>query len=145
MGMYTGLRVKAVVNKKYSDDFDYLINSEYDDNWDETNTSGVLKNFYSSVSRASSIPFGALCYMPWDDEDKKWQRSYNPETREVVFQCSLKNYDNTIEAFLKICPIIFDKLSYCEVLYEEFDESDMYVLDKGKLVQLEEGIKYGNF
>ena len=50
-----------------------------------------------------------------------------------VFQCSLKNYDDTIEYFLEnIVTKICSKLLHCEVLYEEYENSTLYELSDCK-------------
>lgn len=116
----------------------------------------ILKE-YSKVSRSSFIPFGNLVYMPdcWEGEpyyeDQPWdckatngfERYFNKETGLLCFQCSLKNYDDTIEYFLEnIVTKICSKLLHCEVLYEEDEISTLYELSDCKLTQKEYGIKY---
>lgn len=147
MGMYTGLRFKAIIKQEYIDDIQKMLKSNNDEPWEDCE-SDVLKSF-AKISRSSFIPFGCLAYMPdcWENEDGTdsdgFERDFNNETGRFAFQCSLKNYDETIEYFINnVVPIICDKLIHCETLYEEVNVSTMYGLNDGKIEELDYGIRY---
>lgn len=151
MGMYTGVRFKGTVKKEFRNEFeDIALNG----NWEESNDN-VFKQF-GGVSRASFIPCGALAYMPdeWEEEpfDKYYNgtptdgfdRTYDKETGRWTFQCSLKNYDYTIEEFFKIVPYFIEEIEHAEVYYEEWSHSVKLELVNGKMEMTNDKfIKYG--
>ena len=110
MGMYTGLRFKGTVKKEFRDKFEDI--AMYG-NWEESND--IVFSTFGENYRAQFIPRGTLCYMPkeWEIEsiDGKYtidtdgfNRTYDKETGRWSFQCSLKNYERTIEDFLDMVP-----------------------------------------
>lgn len=140
MGMYTGLRFKGIVKEEFRNEFaDIALNGS----WEESNNE-VFKQF-GSVSRASFIPCGALAYMPdeWETEpfDERYNgtptdgfdRTYDKESGRWTFQCSLKNYEDIIEEFLKIVPYFIEEVEHVEVFYEEWRYSERYELVDGKM------------
>ncbi|AQS10588.1 hypothetical protein CLOBY_27330 [Clostridium saccharobutylicum] len=153
MGMYTGFRFKGVIKKEYREDIIKML-SEGD--WSEC-VSSVLLDF-DNADRSPAIPFGTICYMPdcWEEDTGEkdeygeilkatngFERYFNKETGLLCFQCSLKNYESTIEHFIeKIIPVICEQLIHCEKLYEEWDVSNLYELKDGKVKQLDYGIRY---
>ena len=62
------------------------------------------------------------------DGKLEFDKRYNKETGFWCFQCSLKNYDDTIEEFFKILPYFIESADYIEVLYEEWEYSSKYEL-----------------
>lgn len=136
MGMYTGLRFIGTVKSRFRTNFE---NIAFYGDW-ENSTDMVLSGF-GSESRAHMIPCGALAYMPdeWDTEGK-FARYYDPTTGRWAFQCSLKNYSDTIEKFLDIVPYFCESVEHCEYLYEEWKTSRMYSLvgKKMKIIKAEE-------
>jgi len=145
MGMYTGLRFKGVVKKQFREEFAHIaLMGCWEDSKDEK-----INNF-SNTSRASFIPCGALCYMPeeWEDEEENptdgFERTYNKEDGLWTFQCSLKNYDDTIEEFLALAPYFIESVEHCEVFYEEWSYSEKYELVGNTIVLTNNKfIKYG--
>lgn len=133
MGMYTGLRFKGIVKEKFRKDFEDI--ALYGD-WENSNNK-VFRRF-GNVSRSGLIPCGGLAYMPdkWEIEafDNNFDRTYNKNTGRWTFQCSLKNYDNTIEKFLEIVPYFIEEVEYTEVFYEEWRYSKRYELIDGKML-----------
>ena len=144
--MYTGIRFKGYVKSMFRDDFEKIaLNGEWENSNDE-----VLKSF-GSVSRAGFIPCGSLCYMPneWEtapyDKYKRgvptdgFDRTWNKQTGYWTFQCSLKNYDDTIEEWFKILPYFIEKIEHLEIYYEEDDYSKQYDIINGevKLINIE--------
>lgn len=140
MGMYTGLRFKGIVKEEFRNEFaDIALNG----NWEESNNE-VFKQF-GSVSRASFIPCGALAYMPVEWETERFgkhhndiptdgfDRTYDKESGRWTFQCSLKNYEDTIEEFLKIVPYFIEEVEHAEVYYETWRYSERYELVDGKM------------
>lgn len=152
MGMYTGLRCKVKVKKEYIEDVGVLM---YTHDWNNCKHD-ILKE-YAKVSRANFIPFGALCYMPdeWEYETVEdgltisnatdgFDTKLDKRTGEWSFQCSLKNYDSTIEKFIITLSLIVDEIYHLEKLYEEDEESILYELKDGKITKMQNGIRYGN-
>lgn len=138
MGMYTGLRFKGYVKEKFRNDFRQIaISGEW-----EKHNDPVFKQF-GEYGRASFIPCGALYYMPsrWEDEINErvkaegFDNSYNEETGYWTFACSLKNYENEIQAFLSIAPYFIESVEHIEVLYEESNESDLYIMIGDQIVK----------
>lgn len=143
MGMYTGLRFKGTVKKEFRDTFeDIALNGSWEDSDDRE-----FWMFGSNNWRASFIPCGSLCYMPnsWEkyENDEYWNgiatdgfgRTYNKETGYWTFQCSLKNYEDTIEEFLELLPYFIESVEHVEVFYEEWDYSTKYELVGGKMIE----------
>lgn len=142
MGMYTGLRFKGTVKEKFRNDFE---NIALKGDWEESDDE-VFKEF-GNVSRAGFIPCGSLAYMPNEWETSPYNkygdgvptdgfdRTYNKETGRWTFQCSLKNYENTIEEFFKIVPYFIQEVEHAEVFYEEWRYSSKFELIDGKMVE----------
>ena len=133
MGMYTGLKFKGIVKEKFRKNFEDI--ALYGD-WEESDDE-IFRQF-GKVSRSGFIPCGGLAYMPdkWEIEvfDNNFDRTYDEKTGRWTFQCSLKNYDNTIEKFLEIVPYFIEELEYVEVFYEEWRYSKRYELMDGKIL-----------
>ena len=140
MGMYTGLRFKGTVKKEFRDKFEDIA---MHGNWAESDD--YMFHAFSDNSRASFIPRGALCYMPeeWEIEsiDGRYRidadgfgRTYDKESGRWTFQCSLKNYERTIEEFLDMVPYFVEDVEHAEVFYEEWDYSEKWELIDGKMV-----------
>lgn len=133
MGMYTGLRFKGIVKKEFIKEIAQIrLNGE----WENSNNK-VLRGF-SKISRYRDIPCGALCYMPneWDN-DINFKSRYDIKTGFWSFQCSLKNYDYTIEEFFKIIPCFTECLIHLECLYEDWEESMFYILEDNKIIEFQ--------
>lgn len=130
MGMYTGLRFKGTVKEEFRNEFEDIA---LEGNWEESNND-VFKQF-GSVSRAMFIPCGALAYMPdeWEDDDG-FDRTYDKNSGRWTFQCSLKNYNYTIEEFMKIVPYFIEEVEHAEVFYEEWSHSVRLELVDGEMV-----------
>ena len=150
MGMYTGIRFKGIVKPQLRKGFDIIA---IDGDW-ELHEDEKFQEF-SKISRASFIPCGSLAYMPneWGqdmifDENHNYtgdapdtdgfERTYDEQTGRWTFQCSLKNYDDTIEEFFKLLPYFIESIEHLEYLYEEWETSIMYELSGGKIVKQKE-------
>lgn len=146
MGMYTGLRFKGIVHKDYYELFDEVVNKGTC--WDELIDKFPFIEPYANEGRANMIPHGSLSYMPddWEEKDgtqneyghdnyvptNNFDTQFNTSTGYLAFQCSLKNYQGEIEKFFEhILPIVLEESHHIEYFYEEWDCSDMYVLEKG--------------
>lgn len=128
MGMYTGLRCFIEVKPEFHPLIEEVMQA-----WKEGRPRGEEPweraaakfpeypwlNDWSVVGRASFIPFGALCYMPWDPQDPEWSPA-KFENGFWKFQCSLKNYSGEIEYFVETV-LQRITLRVCELysLYEE--------------------------
>lgn len=152
MGMYTGLRCKVIIKPEFREEMQRLSENHYE--WSESNYDFMRK--YGEDDRATFIPCGALAYMPssWEEgpfggsgfggkATDGFERNFDPETGYWSFQCSLKNYEDTIENFMEnVLTRIVEKVIHLEYYYEEWDSSIMYDIIDGKVVQLDKGIIY---
>ncbi len=124
MGMYTGLRARLTIKEEFRPVIEDLMTSrDLDYSWE--NVAGKYPQYeflrdWSMVGRCDFIPFGALAYMPWDDADPEWQRSFKDGM--WVFQCSLKNYQGEIQAFVEI--VLPHIVEICHELYSLYEEND---------------------
>lgn len=116
MGMYTGIRFKGIVKEKFRDKFEDIA---MEGNWEDSDDNVFAQ--FGNVSRASFIPCGISAYMPdeWEADDS-FERTYDKETGRWTFNCSLKNYNHTIEEFFKIVPYFIEEVEHAEVYYEEW-------------------------
>ena len=144
MGDYTGVRFKGYVKSQFRDNFEKIA---MDGDWELFNDE--ILNSFGSISRASFIPCGCLSYMPdeWESEpyDKYgFERTWNKETGYWTFQCSLKNYNDTIEEWFKILPYFIENIEHLEKYYEGWKYSKQYDIVNGKVKLINnEFIKYG--
>ena len=124
--MYTGLRAKLVIKEEFWPAIDMLMDPTTAARWEEVAEAFPQYPFlteWAGVDRCNFIPFGALCYMPWDDNDPAWERSF--ENGLWVFQCSLKNYAGEIAYFVEtVIPHIVDVRHELYSLYEENEEPE---------------------
>jgi len=121
MGMYTGVRARVKVKGPYRRAIEKL---HHEGGWDNVcvrNVEGWLKFF-----RHDFIPFGGLAYMPGDFQDpfeseSTFEGGSKFDGKWWTFSCSLKNYENEIEFFMKnvLCHLV-SEVDYCMSLYEEF-------------------------
>lgn len=158
MGMYTGLRCKVVIKSEYREEFE-LLHKELGYEWSESNFDFLSE--YGGYSRATFIPCGGLSYMPdeWEDTPLNsdgrpdwakstatdgFERSFDKETGLWSFQCSLKNYDRTIEYFFEnVLNKVTEKVIHLEYFYEESSRSYFYELVNGKIIESNKaGIQY---
>jgi hypothetical protein len=142
MGMYTGLRCHVKVKEEFIPIIQNVMDRLEDETW--ANTGYGFLDEWSKVDRSSFIPFGALAYMPWNENDPFWSRSLTLDG-EWKFQCSLKNYKREIEIFLtEVLPKIIDESYRIEYLYEEWDAPDIYKFIDGniKLIEKHKDIGY---
>lgn len=147
MGMYTGLRFKGIIKNEYREDVKKAI-TDIEGAWGNCEHEELKK--FDKVDRSFCIPFGGLSYMPdcWEESENEnatngFGRYFNETTGLLCFQCSLKNYEDTIEYFIeKVIPVICEKLIHCEVLYEEWEVSELYEFKEGIVTQLDYGIRY---
>jgi hypothetical protein len=143
MGMYTGLRCKCIVKKEFRPMIKSLMKDEVDGllSWKivaDAYGYDFVKQ-YADYSRSSFIPFGSLVYMPdsWEVDNKAtdgFERQFDEETGYWAFQCSLKNYDDTIEVFIDlILNNIAEKIIHLETYYEECVYSEKWNFIDGKI------------
>lgn len=129
--MYTGLKVRCVVKPEFSEIIEKLNNDDHYYRWEELARDypqyGWLTK-WASVDRAVFIPFGAVCYLhdPWTEG----YSNYNKEDRIWDFECSLKNYENEIETFLKtVLATIAKDILICYSQYEEDEQPTYYTME----------------
>lgn len=131
MGDYTGLRFRGVVKEGYRRPFEWALNNNSNECrvWEHMANIYDEENYpiwreWAEYSRSSFIPYGAICYIPWKEDHPEWQRSFNAETGEWVFQCSLKNYSSTIGKFwTEVVPELMERVDHFETWFEYDDES----------------------
>jgi hypothetical protein len=146
MGLYTGLRCKVIIKKEYSEEFDRLMNNYKKTGerlcWNDSNIS-FLKKFDEDF-RADFIPYGALSSAPGEWKiyiDRKeiatdgFGHKFDLKTGYWAFQCSLKNYKDTIENFFKnVLAVVAEKIIHLETYYEEDRYSKSYKLEDEKII-----------
>lgn len=147
MGMYTGVRCKVIIKEEYREDLNRIFTEGL--YWSDSNIGFISE--YGSYSRADFIPRGCLCYMPdeWEDKNENategFDRKFNLGAGYWSFQCSLKDYDDTIQTFFdNVLSKIVKSIVHLEVFYEENDYSKSYKLEDEKIVEDNyRFIKYG--
>ena len=122
MGMYTGLRFQGVVREKFRKDMDKVVIMG---RWDALQDP-ILREF-GDQDRAGFIPHGILTYMPdsWEDEHRI-VNCWDENTGHWQFQCSLKNYNFTIEEFIDLLPYLCEYVHLCETMHEEDEYSTLW-------------------
>ncbi|MBD8839428.1 hypothetical protein IFU39_16570 [Paenibacillus sp. CFBP 13594] len=95
-------------------------------------------------------------YRKKENGDRDWlnsvptdgfHRDFNKETGLWTFQCSLKNYESTIEYFLEnVLSKVVETIIHLEYYYEEWDQSIMFEFIEGQISKsTKEGIKYNAY
>jgi len=144
MGDYTGIRFKGYIKEEFRNEF-AIIALEGD--WNKSKD--PIFNKFGEVRRASFIPCGSLSYMPdeWESNDEdtdEFARTWNKETGYWTFQCSLKNYEDTIDEWFKIIPYFIEKIDHLESYYEYWEWSKQYDLVDNELIMVNDKFeKYG--
>ena len=151
--MYTGIRFKGYVKPDFRKAMETIA---MDGSWDESEVPKFKK--FGRIGRSSSIPCGALAYMPDEWEQAPYneyhdgvptdgfERTYDAETGYWTFQCSLKNYRSEIESFFDLIPFFIEKIEHLEYFYEEWDYSSRYDLYNGMVFKIDSKfIKYNNY
>lgn len=141
MGLYTSLRFKGVVKENFRNGFEKIaMRGEWNESADN-----ILKKFGEEDPRAEFIPCGALNSAP--DEWVKgpydeygngmatdgFERSYNEKTGKWAFQCSVIDYNCTIQSFFDLVPYFMESVEIAEVFYEEWTYSKSYELVDKKM------------
>ena len=129
MGMYTGLRVRAVIKPEYREEIELLHLSGY--NWSGAKYD-FMKNF-GMDPRAEFIPKGAYYPVPGIHSWKKYCY-YNSKTGLWRFACFLKNYNMTIENFLDDVLSAVAESATAEHKYEDSQSSIFLELENGYFV-----------
>ena len=146
MGMYTGLRFKAIIKKEYAEAIQQMMEGNL--RWDEMKAKFPESRpltVMDGYDRANFIPYGGVEHGYWEIEDDtaqygyrtpdEWVRQFHKETREWVFQCSLKSID-TIHFFLEhVASEMVEEVIHIETLYCESRYSAVYDLVDGRIVE----------
>lgn len=144
MGMYTGLRFKGIIKEDYKEDFKKIFTPhDYEDQevfgWIDSKHPDLF--LFGTKSRASSVRNTRnLAYMPWEDDGDTSYDGFNENTGELNFQCSIKNYESELEAFIKIIPNFTKELLHCEFLYEEWQSGRFYKLVEGEILLIQKEV-----
>jgi hypothetical protein len=131
MGMYTAFRIQCELKKEFIPVIENLYKLRYGSKYDGDVWASLSMMYpqynqlsdYSYDEWASFIPFGQgdFEFDSFDNEgifDNIWQ-----------FSCSLKNYEHTIEHFLKkIIFLMAERVIICESWYCEDKKSYPYIL-----------------
>ncbi|OMD76835.1 hypothetical protein [Paenibacillus odorifer] len=145
MGEYTGLRCKL----KIKDEFVPLIESMVKDrlDWGDLNTEHLFIKDFAEYNRSSFIPYGMLSYMPdeWEEVDHAdWNTTFVDKV--WTFQCSLKNYEDTIEKFFTdVLPEITEVSLHIETYYNGSGYAYLHKLEDGSVVETGEKIEYRDY
>lgn len=137
MGMYTAFRFNAKIKEEYAEAINYLMENKGHKKWSDVADEFFEYNvfeYFSTYSRANFIPFSDPDGSPdsWKN-DEEYKDSFDKETRLWKFQCSLKNYDSTIEFFLDVVARrIVEVVYYVETFYEESEKGSRYDLVNGE-------------
>lgn len=141
MGMYTAFRLQCRIRKEYEPALSLLLGGQTKVTTKRTDWKTVATKYpefepYSKISRCDFIPFGAGGFLGgyWGDESycKLVLTPGNRMWLDTV--CTLKDYDNTIEAFCQmVLPLISDEVTTLESWYEEDKKPrDLLKLQKRK-------------
>lgn len=136
MGDFTGLRFKGTIKKELRRN---LRRIALHGDW--ASSDYVPLYSFSGVLYSYRIPTGELCYMPeeWTDfhgfPTDGFDICFNENTGLWSFQCSLENYDNTIERFFDLVPYLCESVEHAEVFHEHWDTSVKYELIDSKMVK----------
>jgi hypothetical protein len=107
---------------------DYDFETEYEDGvdygYDFADAGSTVEGESATELKAVFGAWGKTTSFTYDDETGKW-----------VFQCSLKNYGNTIEEFLDLVPYFMESVEHCEVLYETWGWSSGYELIDDEMIE----------
>ena len=137
MGDYYSMRFKGIVKGEFRKGFSMVA---MDGDW-ELHPDDKIRSF-SNNARFFMIPCGALSYSPstWEqgpfDEFGQgtatdgFERSYNEETGEWAFQCSLKTGSTIDHFFEEIVPYLCESLEFGEKQWEYDDYSTCYFFDE---------------
>lgn len=146
MGIYIGLRCKIKIKEEFVNALKELESLSYE--WSKHSMLEFKK--FGELDRATSIPRGALAYMPYCWEKLKigkdiydFKRNFDKESRIWSFQCSLDSSDE-IEYFIKnIVPLITEDIIHLEEYHENSVTSVIYKMDKNKNIhRIDEGYRY---
>lgn len=144
MGLYTSLRFKGIVKLEFRDEIKSIAFTGY---WNKSNDDEFRK--FGKYPRAYAIPYRTLeCECVPDDwryvgniSDRcsydGFKDSYDEQTGQWSFQCSLKDYDKTIEKFIKLIPYFIESADMIEVYYEASGYLEKYILENNTVVLVE--------
>lgn len=132
MGDYMSMRFKGTIKPEYRSAIEEVNDDGF---WEAL---GVATSIgYDTLNRYTFIPCGQLSYPPveWEDESSEYYvRSFNEDTGEWIFQCSIKSsgehdleYDKEIKMFMnEIVPVICEKVDNFELWHEFWSNPDKY-------------------
>ena len=146
MGDYTMIAFQAIIKPQYRKYVSTFMEGDWHNLADGERGLSVNRDFQEFIQddRADFIPKGYSAYFSESDNEvstaEQARPKYEVETGKWDVYCSLKNYDDTIEKFLKILPLIADEAFRIQYKFEYWDDSVYYILDAkdGKLHELAE-------
>lgn len=137
MGMYTSIRIIAVVLPEYRAAFEPIL---FNGEWKESEIS-IFREFGQTDKRVNFLVNDLLVESPedWTAENiatptDGFEKTYNETTGEFKFQSTFKNYDDTLEHFMELLPKFISELKYFEVYHEEHEYSSFYELIAGEVL-----------
>lgn len=149
MGMYTGLRIKAIIKEEFRQMISEINNGA---DWGDYVKQFPFLKDYSEQSRAEFIPRGGLSYMPdeWESgtfpnytDTDGFERNIDTNTGHWTFQCSVSTGNVIKQFFEEVLPKITESAEHIEYYYEEWSRSTFYELVDGKIIESSrEGIQY---
>ena len=136
MGMYTSIRITAVVQPAYIEAFEPIL---FKGEWEESEFA-IFSEFGRTDKRANLLVTDLLVESPedWTAEDiatptDGFEKTYDKSTGEFKFQSTFKNYDETLEHFMELLPKFISELKHFEVYHEEHECSSFYELIDGEV------------
>ncbi|OME54046.1 hypothetical protein BSK59_15810 [Paenibacillus odorifer] len=135
-----------IIKPEYRKEMEYLNSNDVQYEWSKSHIDFMKE--YGDYNRATFIPRGGLSYMPDEWEDvSEFNRKFIKETGLWTFQCSLKNYELTIQHFFEnVLNKITQEVIHLEYYYESWENSIFLDLIEGKIVRTEKkGIKYKEY
>lgn len=131
MGMYTGLKVKAVLKNKFVSPMKKVIENGKFSFLESSMTESelnILKE-YTQVERHNHVmslvgqgTFNNYKNLNQENWDLEGDGPSRVEGNVLLIHGSLKNYDSVIDRFIQdILPIICEKIVYAQSWYEESD------------------------
>jgi len=134
MGDYTGFVCKVKVKKEYYDLIEFIM--EGNTTWKEAHDKFKyewIKEYYVDNFRADFIPYGGYSY------NRNWLNFYIEQYKTYFkdgiwfFGIDLKNYENTIEKFIKyVLKNIVEEVYFIKTKFEKDDFEEEHFIKKPK-------------
>lgn len=157
MGMYTALRVKALIKPEYHALIQAILAADASPE-PKGSCGGEPTGYWLGLDKLSeTYPFlqelsdcehggswlswyiGGEFHHTWSPDDEEWQTSFKDGL--LVFQSCMKNYDREYQKVAAILDIIAERIDYCAKWYEESWAPEKYVDGKWQDPPPEPGLR----